>query len=55
VETRPLEEIIEANPSNVKEMSDEEVILLGQHGKIPAYASEKVLGSLEGPYSFGEL
>lgn len=47
---RSLEELLElfaANPSNVKEMSDEEVILLGQQGKIPAYALEKVLGNLE--------
>ncbi|KAF8327732.1 hydroxymethylglutaryl-coenzyme A reductase-domain-containing protein [Cantharellus anzutake] len=50
VERRPYEELLslfEMNPSNVKEMSDEEVILLGQKGKIPAYSLEKVLGDFE--------
>lgn len=47
---RPLKELIELyaeNPASVKLMSDEEVILLGQEGKIQAYALEKVLGDFE--------
>lgn len=47
---RPLKELLELyaeNPANVKQMSDEEVILLSQEGKIQAYALEKVLGDFE--------
>lgn len=40
-------ELFESNTRNVTSMTDEEVILLAQHGKIPAYALEKVLGDLE--------
>lgn len=47
---RPLKELFELyaeNPANAKRMSDEEVIMLGQEGKLPAYSLEKVLGDFE--------
>lgn len=49
-EVRPLEEcvrIFEAGPDWNERLNDEEIILLGQTGKIPAYALEKVLGDYE--------
>jgi len=47
---RPMEECLQVfngGPNGVQELNDEEVILLAQHGKIAAYALEKVLGDLE--------
>ncbi|CAG7847758.1 3-hydroxy-3-methylglutaryl-coenzyme A reductase 2 Short=HMG-CoA reductase 2 [Serendipita indica DSM 11827] len=47
---RSLEEciqIFESSPNGVRELNNEEVILLAQGGKIAAYALEKVLGDFE--------
>ncbi|GJJ10499.1 hypothetical protein Clacol_004725 [Clathrus columnatus] len=48
--TRPYDDIVtifESGPEGVKHLTDEEVILLTQNGKIAPYALEKVLGDLE--------
>jgi hydroxymethylglutaryl-CoA reductase (NADPH) len=50
ISRRPLKELFELyteNPANAKQMSDEEVIMLGQGGKLPASSLEKVLGDFE--------
>ena len=47
---RALEELVEMfteAPTSVRLMTNEEVVMLGQAGKIPAYALEKVLGDFE--------
>lgn len=47
---RDMKELLELhaeNPANVKSMSDEEIIMLSQAGKIPAYSLEKILGDFE--------
>ena len=40
-------QVFNGGPNGVQELNNEEVILLAQHGKIAAYALEKVLGDLE--------
>jgi hydroxymethylglutaryl-CoA reductase (NADPH) len=47
---RSLEECLQvfnSGPDGVRQLNNEEVILLAQQGKIAAYALEKVLGDLE--------
>ncbi|KAG8815324.1 3-hydroxy-3-methylglutaryl-coenzyme A (HMG-CoA) reductase isozyme, partial [Serendipita sp. 399] len=47
---RPLEEciqIFESSPSGIRELNNEEIILLAQEGKIAAYALEKLLVDFE--------
>ena len=47
---RSLEECLQvfnSGPDGVRQLGNEEIILLAQHGKIAAYALEKVLGDLE--------
>ena len=47
---RSLEECLQvfnSGPDGVQHLNNEEVVLLAQHGKIAAYALEKVLGDLE--------
>jgi hydroxymethylglutaryl-CoA reductase (NADPH) len=48
--TRSLEEcmqVFNSSPTGVRELNNEEIILLSQAGKIAAYALEKVLGDFE--------
>ena len=44
---KELYELYAENPNNAKQMSDEEIILLVQEGKLAAYSLEKVLGDFE--------
>jgi hydroxymethylglutaryl-CoA reductase (NADPH) len=47
---RSLKELCELyaeNPVNAKQMNNEEIVMLGQDGKLPAYSLEKVLGDFE--------